>query len=255
MTNRRRRAKGVGLAACCMVAALLLSGCGRPGERLGAPGTPLDQERDFANLYRRACSGCHGENGTLGPAPPLADALFQAIISDADLAGIIAYGRPETLMPGFGVETGGPLSDHQIQILIRGMRESWGRLKAADRASLPSYAAARPATDADVAAGSKVFASACAGCHGQEGKGGDRAGAIHDSVFLSLTSEQLIRRIVITGRPDLEMPDYRRQRQTPPDKPLTAEEIAQVTAYVQSWRPRFASEPKLERAPMPRKAP
>ena len=30
-----------------------------------------DQVTDFGKLFQANCSGCHGTNGTLGPAPPL----------------------------------------------------------------------------------------------------------------------------------------------------------------------------------------
>ena len=60
----------------------------------------------------------------------------------------------------------------------------------------------------------QVFARACASCHGEQGQGGiydgDRrkpAGAINVPEFLALLSDQALRRLIITGRPDLGMPD------------------------------------------------
>ena len=44
-----------------------------------------DQVIDFATLYGRNCAGCHGADGKFGPAPPLNDPLFLAIVPDAVL--------------------------------------------------------------------------------------------------------------------------------------------------------------------------
>ena len=55
-----------------------------------------------------------------------------------------------------------------------------------------------------------MWATACAGCHGQNGEGADIGGAIHDPAFLALSSDQVLRRYIITGRNDLSehMPNF-----------------------------------------------
>ena len=85
---------------CLLVATLILwVGCGKPqpGQRYRRP----SEITDFQVLFVNHCSGCHGKDGQLGPAPPLNDPLFQAIISDAQLTELIRNGRSETLMPAF----------------------------------------------------------------------------------------------------------------------------------------------------------
>src|SRR5205085_1734642 len=51
-----------------------------------------------------------------------------------------------------------------------------------------------------------VFRRACAACHGTHGQGAEEDGrrrrTIHDPTFLALISDQALRRLVITGRPD-----------------------------------------------------
>ena len=86
---------------------------------------------------------------------------------------------------------------------------------------------------------------ACASCHGERGqgrvfsdeKGGKPAGAINVPAFLTLSSDQALRRLVITGRPDLGMPDCT-DRQGRPDefKPLTSREVTDLVALLASWR-------------------
>jgi mono/diheme cytochrome c family protein len=83
-----------------------------------------------------------------------------------------------------------------------------------------------------------VFAVACATCHGDKGEGiKDSAGAINDPAMLSLMSNMLLRRIIITGRPDLKMPDFADSTGRGNDfKPLTAEDVDDLVALLSRWR-------------------
>jgi hypothetical protein len=86
-----------------------------------------------------------------------------------------------------------------------------------------------------------VFARACAGCHGPQGQGGKnggrQVGAINNPAFLALISDQELRRLAITGRPDLGMPAYDGKEGRPPDfRPLTSAEINDLVALLASWR-------------------
>jgi hypothetical protein len=63
------------------------------------------------------------------------------------------------------------------------------------------------------------------------------AGPLRNAAFLSLISDQALRRIVITGRPDLGMPNFVALGKTlPGGQPLTNEQIADVVALLASWR-------------------
>jgi len=63
------------------------------------------------------------------------------------------------------------------------------------------------------------------------------AGAIHDAAFLSLISDQALRRYVITGRPDLGMPNYADGENRPEGfKPLTPGAIEDLVALLAHWR-------------------
>ena len=74
-------------------------------------------------------------------------------------------------------------------------------------------------------------------CHGDDGRGGERAGAVHDRAFLALISDQALRRIIITGRLDLGMPVYNDSDYRSPDfKPLTSEQIQDLVALLGRWR-------------------
>lgn len=220
-----------------MFALVGIVGCGRP-DPANRPVRP-HQVLDFTKLYATNCAGCHGASGQFGAAPPLADPLFLAIASDESLSDTISNGREGTLMPRFAIEQGGILTPEQIKVLVQGLRKHWG---ATDKdklpADLPSYAAAtshEQASAGDEARGQQVFDRACATCHGEGGRGGDKAGDIRASAFLALTSEQFLRRITITGRSDLGMPDFRRL-EGPPNTALTPQDIDDVVALLRAWR-------------------
>src|SRR5262249_10608994 len=104
-------------------------------------------------------------------------------------------------------------------------------LDAIARGIAKASGAIEPPRPGNKDAGAKVFAAACAGCHGKDGKGGDH-GAVNDPDFLALVSKQLLRRLVITGRPDLGMPTYAEMT----DRPLTEAEINDVVALLESWK-------------------
>ena len=107
---------------------------------------------------------------------------------------------------------------------------------------VPAYAVPSPGSvESDGARGATVFARACAGCHGDDGRGGERdgraIGAVHDAVFLTLCSDQVLRRYVITGRPDLGMPSFSDPVGRPAGfRPLAAQDVADLSALLASWR-------------------
>ncbi|HEY4313487.1 MAG TPA: c-type cytochrome [Pirellulales bacterium] len=232
------------IGLCCALAAvalavMALAGCGRREalKHFERPG----EIRDFVKLFAQNCSGCHGADGKFGPAPPLNDSLFLAIIPDAEFTRVVSQGRTSTLMPAFSRGSGGTLTDEQIAILVRGVRSKWGKADVADAASLPAYVAPGDAAEGQSSKNHEtalqLFGLACGNCHGAQGQGGKEAGALHDAAFLSLISDQALRRIVITGRADLGMPDFRRLGAMLPDgKPLSNQQIAEVVALLASWR-------------------
>ena len=197
------------------LSALGLCGCAN------APGRPLPghlpvvpgEVSDFGALYEQNCSGCHGADGKLGPAPPLNDPLFLSIVPDAELLRVIRQGRRGTPMPAFAKANGGTLTDAQVKVLAQGIKPQWGKQLAASTDKVPPYVAQGRG---NVERGNEVFMRACMICHGDDGKGIEKEGQVtrrlNDPAFLALISDQALRRFVITGRPDLGMPDYAGKR-------------------------------------------
>ena len=206
-----------------------------PGKPI-EPAAPTPKEA-FDRLVAKNCAGCHGDKGRLGAAPPLNDPVFLAIVPDAVLTKVVREGRPGTLMPAFLKEKGGPLTAEEVAIVAGGMKKFWSAKKAD---GIPPYLQKGVG---EVAAGAKVFARACAGCHGKDGEGqaeertGEVRRRIHDPAFLGLLSDQALRRLIITGRPDLGMPDYSEGKSREKGhQPLGDREVTDLAALLASWR-------------------
>jgi cytochrome c oxidase cbb3-type subunit III len=58
-------------------------------------------------------------------------------------------------------------------------------------------------------AGQRTFSSRCAGCHGLDGRGGERAPNIVSNSQVQRLSDLQLQRIVANGRPDFGMPAFR----------------------------------------------
>jgi mono/diheme cytochrome c family protein len=225
----RRRIAAIGASALLM---LVGSACRMPGKPGPGPEVPRpDSVLDSKVLYAQNCAGCHGTDGTRGAAPPLGDPVYLAIASDDILRSVASKGRQGTAMSAFAQKEGGMLTDAQIDSLVHGMRERWSQPTAFSGVALPPYAANAAG---DVQRGAAAYNTFCASCHGSDGKGSPKAGNIVDPAYLSLITDQGLRTIVITGRPDFNAPDW---RNNVPGRPMTDREITDVVAWLASQRP------------------
>jgi len=223
------------LLALCLALAGACDGLpGRP-RRADRPIRPSDVT-DFATLYGANCAGCHGDERRPGAAVALADPVYMALVDDATLRRVIATGVPDTAMPGFAQSAGGALTDAQLDALVRGMRTLWARADALAGATPPSWAAA----PGDPGGGRRAYAARCASCHGTDGTGGNRGGSVVDGSYLALVSNQGLRTTVLVGRPTRGMPDWRGAKA---GAPMTAQEIADVVAWLVAQRPALPGQP------------
>ena len=213
-------------------------GCNLPGKPTPADIVPRPTDvLDPVVLYKQNCAGCHGAEGTHGPAPPIGDPVYLAIVDDQTLKTTISKGRNGTPMSAFAQKEGGMLTDEQVNAIIRGIRERWSKPNALSGVTAPPYAAKAPGNAQD---GEAVYASFCASCHGTGGKGGPKAGSVTDGAYLSLISDQGLRTIVITGRPDFGAPDW---RDNLPGHPMTDQQISDVVAWLVAQRPKQPAQP------------
>ncbi len=168
-------------------------------------------------------------------------------------------------MPPFAKSNGGTLTAAQIQVLVHEIKgvpyrtveknaegKTQTEVVAAKDGVAPAWGPVGPALPWDPpylapdglgseARGRLLFAKACASCHGADGAGvlqdEKPRRQINDPAFLSLISDQALRRIMITGRPDLKMPNYLLSNGRPKDfEPLTSQDIADLGALLAAWR-------------------
>jgi cytochrome c oxidase cbb3-type subunit 3/ubiquinol-cytochrome c reductase cytochrome c subunit len=220
-----------GLEAALLLGLGLLAavGCGRlPGKPAPGPEVPRpDSILDPVALYSSNCAGCHGGNGTHGPAMTLADPVYLSIADDSVLRTTITSGRPGTAMSAFAQKEGGTLTDEQIDSIVGGIRTRWGSANRLAGVAAPPYAASGQGSPQQ---GHAVYTTFCASCHGRVGQ----PGSITDPAYLSLISDQGLRTVVIAGRPDFGAPDW---RGNVPGRPMTDQEISDVVAWLASQRP------------------
>ncbi len=192
---------------------------------------------EFGTLYAENCSGCHGAEGRGGAAIALADPVYLAIADETTMRKVIAGGVRGTSMPAFAQSAGGMLTDKQVDVITSGIRSRWSRPGILDGANPPSYAAK---SAGDPRQGEVVYGTYCASCHGPGGQGGPKGSAITNDSFLALVSDQGLRTIVITGRPELGAPDW---RGNVPGKPMSDQEITDVVAWLASRRVQDPGQP------------
>jgi mono/diheme cytochrome c family protein len=220
-----------------LAAMLTLAGCD------SLPGKPRPDARElsptevmaFETLYARNCAGCHGQTGRLGAARPLNDPVYLALVPPARVRQVIAAGVPGTAQPPFALSAGGPLTDAQIDVLVRGIEERWQRPGAIASQGIPPYEGGRAGAGepGNADRGRGVFAGACARCHGDDGRGRSKSGAVADPSYLALVSDQHLRTTVIAGRSDLGMPDWRGEGGA---APLTPQQVSDVVAWLAAQR-------------------
>jgi mono/diheme cytochrome c family protein len=246
----------IGLCGAVSVALTLLAGCS-----FRLPGQPSEAERwqapaeinDFNQLYTGNCAGCHGVDGRLGAARSLNEPLYLAFVSDDAMREVISKGKAGTNMPAFSEQAGGHLTDQQIEFLITGMRSRWSKPDDFKGVELPRYNVDETATTngpsvsvtnnisaktfetGAATRGAATYKTYCESCHGTNGDGGS-AGSIVDPNFLNLVSDQGLRTTVVVGRADMGKPDW---RGNVPGHPMSAEEIADVVAWLSAQRQRM----------------
>ncbi|MNK43998.1 Cbb3-type cytochrome c oxidase subunit CcoP2 [compost metagenome] len=84
-----------------------------------------------------------------------------------------------------------------------------------------------PATAANLEAGRETYESYCASCHGEQGRHLS-APDLSNPDFLSITSSQLLRRMIEAGRPGRPMPPWQDM--------LEDEEMRDLVAYIKGWQ-------------------
>jgi len=77
-----------------------------------------------------------------------------------------------------------------------------------------------------------VYQQRCAGCH----QGNERQQP-NSPVYLSLVSDDVLRTIIIAGRPDIHQPDFQHDNANgAAGQPLSAQDVTDIVAYLHGLR-------------------
>ena len=211
--------------------ATTLAGCslpGRPGPN-HVPARP-DQVTDFTELYQQNCQACHGVNGKQGMAVSLANPAYLAYAGKEHIAQVTANGIGGSLMPAFANNAGGLLTDQQIEILADGVIARWGNAAALGGAVPPPY---ESSATGDVHAGETLYRADCLRCHAPG------RSSILDPTYLALVSNGGLRTLLVAGKPQQGMPDWRGY----PGGALNDQQLADLVAFMVSHRTPAAGQP------------
>ena len=227
------------LSALVILSLVMLAACTPPDGEPQTNSEPVapSQVLDFNTLYAQNCAGCHGTQGRGGETIALSNPVYLTIVDETTMRNIVAKGVRGTSMPAFAQSAGGMLTAQQIEVITSGIFSRWGHKQVLEGANPPSYAA-KAAGNVD--RGQLAFGTYCASCHGSEGGGTSKGSTITNDSFLALVSDQGLRTIVITGRPELGAPDW---RGNVPGRPMTDQEITDVVAWLASRRAQNPGQP------------
>jgi mono/diheme cytochrome c family protein len=214
------------LLSGAFILAVAVSGC------RNSPGYPKpeadvlrpENQLNFDALYKQNCSACHGGEGKNGAAIDLANPEYQALVDDESLKGWIGGGMTGTQMPAFAIWAGGALTNVQINVIVRGMRQNWLRSGVLGGAKPPKY---KQDGSGEVLRGRRSYEIYCAPCHKASKQ------QVTSPDYLALVSNQALRSIVIAGRPDIGHPDWRNDK---PGTPLNEDDVTDIVAFLASLR-------------------
>jgi ubiquinol-cytochrome c reductase cytochrome c subunit len=215
----------------------LVAGCGEmPLNKAGRDEAEAARPASWQSLYATHCAGCHGADGTLGPARPMRDAAYLASVPRAQLLQIVSGGQG-TLMPALAQSRGGAVADADLVRLLDGMVAEWGKDGRAG-------AVAWSGPLGDAREGAAAYATFCQTCHGQpDGRAPGTRGSVTDPNYLRLVSDQALRSAIVFGRADLGGACAGPYPGQSADRRLSAGEVADITAFLAARRPRIGSTP------------
>lgn len=200
-----------------------------------------DERARGRTLYARHCAACHGgvgEGRVRGNATALNNADFLAVASDRFLETTIARGRRDTEMPAWATEAGGPLNRKEIRAIVAFLRDWQG---AARTPPVPGV------IQGDAARGRDLYATACANCHGWEGRGELGMGpAVTNPDLLAAAGDDFLWATIAYGRRDTPMfPSLRGLQGV---RQFSEQDINDLVAYLRTHerepRDRFGGAPQ-----------
>ncbi len=192
-------------------------------------------EREFATdgatLYGTFCAACHGPAGEgmrypgMTAFPAIGNSDFLAVASDRFIRTTIAHGRPGRRMPAWGESEGGlrPAEIDAVVAYVRGLAPD-----------VPAPVDTEPYrfVRGDATTGARLYAEACASCHGERGEGNEGP-ALANPRFLAAATDTYLLETIRQGRRGTSMPGF--AGASPAHRVLDDSEITAVVAFVRTW--------------------
>jgi cytochrome c oxidase cbb3-type subunit 3 len=186
---------------------------------------------DGATLYGTFCAACHGPTGEgmrypgATAFPAIGNPDFLAVASYRFLIETITHGRPGRRMPAWGEGEGGlrPTEIATVAAFVRSL---------APDVPAPLDTEPRRTVEADPAAGARLYAGACASCHGARGEGKEGP-ALANPRFLVSATDRYLTETIHRGRRGTSMPAF--GSSSPQHRVLDDAEIAAIVSFVRTW--------------------
>jgi cbb3-type cytochrome c oxidase subunit III len=192
-------------------------------------------EREFATdgatLYGTFCAACHGPNGEgmrypgMAAFPAIGNPDFLAVASDRFLTDTVTHGRPGRRMPAWGESEGGLRPDEIAGVVahVRGF---------APDVPAPVDAEPRRWASGEASEGERLYAEACASCHGTRGEGKEGP-ALANPRFLAAATDTYLVETIRRGRTGTAMPAF--GGPSPAHRALDDGEIEAIARFMRSW--------------------
>ncbi len=179
-----------------------------------------------ADFYNSTCAACHGRQGEGSPiAPPLTSDTVQTAEREWVIE-TISKGRPDTAMPAWSAEYGGPLYSEQIEAMADFVQaEGWQDIPVAQAENGGITAVSAPAEVPPEAI--TLFATTCAGCHGANGQGSNIAPPLNSPELRTRLDDAALTATITNGRPGTQMPAW--------GNTLSQTEIASLVTLIRNW--------------------
>ncbi len=208
------------------------------GELIRVAKSPHGRPERGEAIYAVNCVGCHGTRGEGTSGPALSNPGFLRLASDGFLMATMALGRSGTEMRPVkrGPQSILNLSSDEVNDLVAYMR-SWEYappFEVHGTATIPH----RFVVPWDLARGRELFASNCAGCHGDEGKG-SWAPELANEGFLSAASDGFLQATIVRGRTGTAMRAFGHGANGLVD--LSPSDVDDIVAYMRQWSKRTPS--------------
>ena len=194
--------------------------------------SPHGRPEKGLDLFAKNCSGCHGPRGEGASGPALSNPNFLRFASDGFLMASMALGRTNTEMRPVkrGPQSLIGLSSDEVNDVLAYIR-SWEHtppFATTERLEIPHDFV----VPWDVEAGRQQFASFCAGCHGEDGKG-SWAPELNNQGFLAAATDGFLQATIVRGRNGTAMRSFGVGSQGIAD--LSPKDVDNIVAYIRRW--------------------